>query len=85
MLVRVTTGPEFVCRRGEKSYQCVCLPDLVRSLLEPALCGVYSAVALVDVLLEIAHVVVFEAILGCVFRGFVLGLQWLAVDFGTWA
>ena len=56
------------------TYKSVCLPDLVRCLLESALCGVYPAVALVDVLLEIAHVVVFEAILGCVFRGLILGL-----------
>ncbi len=60
--------------RGVKTYEGVCLPDLVGRLLESALCGFYSTVAFVDIFLEVAHVVIFEAIFGCVFCCLVLGL-----------
>lgn len=44
---------------------------------------IYSAVALVDVLLHVPHVVVVEAMFAFVCCGFVFGLQGLGVDFGA--
>lgn len=49
--------------RGKATHQSISLPNLVRRLLQAPLRGVYPAVALVDVLLQIAHVVVLEAVL----------------------
>lgn len=49
---------------GDLLQQRVRLPDLVGRLLEPALRRVDPAVALVDVLLHVAHVVVLEPELG---------------------
>src|SRR5256885_5614170 len=41
--------------------QTVCLPYLIRRLLQSALSGIYPPIALVDVLLHVPHIVVFEA------------------------
>lgn len=48
---------------NKMSYQSIGLPDLVWSLLETPLRRIDSAIALVNVLLQVAHVVVLEAVL----------------------
>lgn len=71
--------------RGKATHQSISLPNLVRRLLQASLRRIYPAVALVDVLLQIAHVVVLEAVLVLVpFRQpLVLGLESLGVHLGT--
>lgn len=67
------------------TYQVVGLADLIRRLLQSALCSVDSPVTIINVLLHIAHVVEFKAPFSLV-RGrctVVLRFQALAVHFGT--
>ena len=47
-------------RKGE-AYEVVCLPDFVGGFLQSTLGNVDPSVAIVNVLLHVAHVVVFEA------------------------
>ena len=65
------------------SYKVVGLSDLIWRLLQSPLRGIDSSVALIDVLLHISHVVVFEAMLALVGRGFIFGLERFAMD--LWA
>lgn len=69
------------------AYQIVRLPDLVRRLFQSSLRGLDAPIALVNVLLHVAQVVVLEPPFGLFARrsGFVLGLQALAVDLRTGA
>jgi len=71
--------------REKQTYQVTRLSDFVRCFLQSPLRRVYPPIAVVDVLLEIAHVVVLEAIvLAFPFRhGIVLGLEGLGVNLGT--
>lgn len=63
------------------AYQSICLSNFVRCLLEPALGGVYSPVAVVDIFLQVAHIVVLETVLLFVLirQALVLSLQRLRV------
>ena len=67
------------------THQRVGLPDLVRRLLEPPLGRVDPPVAIVDVLLHVAQVVVFEGVPCLLGRTetIVLGLECFAMD--SWA
>lgn len=69
------------------TYQDVCLPDLVGRLLQPSLRSFDPAVALVDVLLEIAHIVVLEsvALLLALRQRLIFRLEALGVDLGALA
>ncbi len=76
---RVDGGP-----KGKvKFYQRIRLSNLIRRLLQPPLRGVDPPIALVNVLLHVAHVIVFEAVLALVRRGLVFRLQRLAVHLRT--
>lgn len=72
-------------RQGAVPYQNIGLTNLVRRLLQPPLRSVDAAVALVNVLLQVAHVVVLEAVLLllAVAQRLVLGLDALGVHLGT--
>lgn len=61
-------------------YEVIGLSDLIWRLLQSSLRGIDPPVALIDVLLHISHVVVLEAVLALVGRGFVFGLERLAMD-----
>ena len=54
---------------GDGLEQRIGLSDLVRGLLKAALGSVDASVALVDVFLHIAHVVVVEAVFAALLRG----------------
>lgn len=61
------------------------LSDLIWRLLQPPLRYINSSVTLIDVFLQVAHVVILKApflLLRCV-CGFVLGFQGFGMDFGT--
>ena len=64
-------------------YEVVGLPNFIRSFLQSPLRSINPPIALIDVLLHISHVVVLEAILALLGRGFVLGLERFAVDLGA--
>lgn len=72
---------------NKMSYQSIGLPDLVRCLLETPLRRIDSAIALVNVLLQVAHVVVLEAVLVLfpLRQPLVLRLEALGVHLGTLA
>jgi hypothetical protein len=61
------------------------LADLIRGLLQPALCSVDSPVTIINILLHIAHVVELKAPFRLIRRGrgVVLCFQPLAMHFGT--
>lgn len=65
------------------AYQGICLADLVRRLLQTSLRSLDPPVALVNVLLHVPHVVVFEAVLALVRRVLVLRFERFAVHFGA--
>ena len=67
------------------SYKVVGLSDLIWRLLQSSLRGIDSSVALIDVLLHISHVVVFEAMLALVGRGLIFGLERFAMNLRTGA
>jgi len=72
---------------AQNPYQSIRLSYLIRSLLQPPLSAVDSSVALIDVLLHITKVVVFEAPF-CFLLGvgsLVLGFQAFVVQLWTWA
>lgn len=67
------------------THQCICLPDLLRRLLQPPLGRVNLAVTAVDVMLHVSHVVELEAppaLLVCVCV-LVLGLERFIVHLGA--
>ena len=68
----------------EKAYQIVGLPYLIRRLFQPPLRSINSPIALVDVLLHVAHVVVLESEFALFCRSFILGFEGLAVHFRAW-
>ena len=77
--------------------QGICLQDLIRGFIQPALRGLDAAVTVVDELLQVAKVLMLELrFVGiCVWiggicgaaggRAVVVGFERLGVDFGTWA
>ena len=65
------------------SYEVVGLPNLIWSFLQSPLRSINSPIALIDVLLHISHIVVLEAILALLRRGFVFGLERFAMDLGA--
>ena len=69
------------------AYQIIGLPNLIRRLLQPSLGRINPSIALINILLHIAHVVVlkppFRPVAGrC---SFVFCFESLAVDFRAWA
>ncbi len=66
-------------------YEVVRLPDLIWRLLQSSLSGIDPPVALIDILLHIPHVVVLEAPLAFLGRGFIFRLERFAVDLGAGA
>ena len=68
-------------REGLLAYEIVSLPDLIGCLLQSPLRDVYPPVTIINVLLHIAHVVIFKPELALVGRAVVLGFQRLAVNF----
>jgi hypothetical protein len=71
---------------GQNPYQSIRLSYLIRSLLQPPLSAIDSSIALINVLLHVAKVVVFEAPFRFLLSvgGLVLGLQAFVVQLGTW-
>lgn len=77
---------QFASEEGVLStYQVIRLPNLIRRLLQPSLRGVDPTITLVNVLLHVAHVVIFEPPFRLLARrgSLVLRLQALAVHLGT--
>lgn len=57
--------PQIWWRRrgwGLLAHQNISLSYLIRRLLKPLLCRVNTAIAIVDVLLQVAHIVVVEPV-----------------------
>lgn len=80
----------FICQlkhrqRRNGTHQSISLPNLVRRLLQAPLRRVYPSIALVDVFLQIAHVVVLEAVLVLLplRQPLVLGLESFGMHLGT--
>lgn len=71
--------------RFARAYKIIRLPDLIRRLFQPSLRSIDPSIALIDVLLHIPHVVIFEAEFTFVGVTFVFSLQWLTMDFRTGA
>ena len=69
------------------TYKVIRLSDLVRCLLQPPLCGIDPSIAVIDILLHITHIVIFETPFGPLRRGscLVLRLETLAVDLRAWS
>ena len=67
------------------SYEVIGLSDLIWRLLQSSLRGIDPPVALIDIFLHISHVVVLEAVLALVGRGFIFGLERFAMDLRTGA
>lgn len=66
-------------------YEVIGLPDLIWRLLQSSLRRVDPPVALIDILLHISHIVVFESVFALVRRGFIFGLERFAMDLGAGA
>ncbi|KAL1842549.1 hypothetical protein VTK73DRAFT_3089 [Phialemonium thermophilum] len=85
----IDPGVSKECRQNRErgGYQNVRLADLVGRLLQASLGGVDAAVAVVDVLLQVAQVVVLEAVLLALVlgQGLVLVLERLGVHLGAGA
>lgn len=64
--LRFSRGPKCQLKHRQRrkgTHQSISLPNLVGRLLQASLRRIYPAIALVDVLLQVAHVVVLEAVL----------------------
>lgn len=65
------------------THEIVRLPDFIRRFLQPSLCSVYPSIAFINILLHVAHVIVFKSIFALVWCALVLSLQGLAVNLGA--
>lgn len=70
-------------RKRGKTHEVVRLPYFIRRFLQPSLCSVYPPIAFVNILLHVAHVIVFKPIFALVWRALIFSLQGLAVNFGA--
>lgn len=66
-----------------KTHEIVRLPNFIRRFLQPSLSSVYPPIAFVNILLHVAHVIIFKSIFALVWCALILGLQGLAVNFGA--
>jgi hypothetical protein len=71
--------------KAEVTHQSVGLPDLFRCLLQASLGRVYLAIAAVNVMLHIAHIIKLEAPLALLLRVglLILGSKRLVMDLGA--